>query len=50
MLSLPKVNSTMHGPKSFRYFAAKTWNALPDAIRAEAGTRTFLHDIHRLKF
>ena len=28
MLSLPKVKSTKHGLRSFRYFAAKTWNAL----------------------
>ena len=34
MLSLPKVRSTKHGLRSFRYFAAKTWNALPDSIRA----------------
>ena len=49
-LSLPKINSTKHGLKSFRYFAAKTWNALPDAMRAKAGTITFFHDTGRLKF
>ena len=36
MLSLPKVRNTKHGLRSFRYFAAKTWNALPDSIRAMA--------------
>ena len=41
MLSLPKVRSTKHGLRSFRYFVAKTWNALPDSIRAMAGTREF---------
>ena len=41
MLSFPKVRSTKYGLRSFRYFAAKTWNALPDSIRAMAGTREF---------
>ena len=45
MLSLPKVRSTKHGLRSFRYFAAKTWNALPDLIRTMAGTREFLRSI-----
>ena len=39
MLFLPKVRSTKHGLRSFRYFHAKTWHALPDSIRAMAGTR-----------
>ena len=41
MLSLPKVRSTKNGLRSFRYFAAKTWNALPDSNRAMASTREF---------
>ena len=50
MLSLPKVRSTKHGLRSFRYFAAKTWNALPDSIRAMAGTREFLRSIRYVAF
>ena len=50
MLSLPKVRSTKHGLRSFRYFAAKTWNALPDSIRAMAGTREFLRSIRHVAF
>ena len=46
MLSLPEVRSTKHGLRFFRYFAAKTWNALPDSIRAMAGTREFLSIRH----
>ena len=49
MLSLPKLNSTKHGLKPFRYFAAKTWNALPNAIRDKAGTRRLLQDIRPLQ-
>ena len=50
MLSLPKVRSTKHGLRSFRCFAAKTWNALPDSIRAMAGTREFLRSIRYVAF
>ena len=50
MLSLPKVRSTKRGLRSFRYFAAKTWNALPDSIRAMAGTREFLGSIRHVAF
>ena len=50
MLSLPKVRSTKHGLRSFRYFAAKTWNALPDSIRAMAGIREFLRSIRYTGF
>ena len=33
---LPKVNITTYGLKSWRYTAAKIWNALPDQFRAAA--------------
>ena len=32
-LSLPKVNTTRYGLKSWRYFAAKKWNELSNDIR-----------------
>lgn len=47
---LPKVRSTKHGFRSFRYFAAKTWNALPDSFHAMAGTREFLRSIRYVAF
>ena len=50
MLSLPKVSSTKYGLRSFRYFAAKPWNALPDSIRAMAGKREFLRSIRYVTF
>jgi len=37
MLYLPRVGGTKHGLKSFRCFAAKTWNALSETTRAMAG-------------
>ena len=37
MLSLPKVRSTKHGLRSFRYFAAKTWNAQPAGFDSRHG-------------
>ena len=37
-LSLPKVNTTKYGLKSWRYFAAKKWNELSNDIRIKVGT------------
>ena len=34
ILELPKVNTTTYGLKSWRYTAAKIWNALLDQFRA----------------
>lgn len=50
MLYLPRVGSTKRGLRSFRFFAAKTWNTLPETIRAVAGTNDFLRKIHRVRF
>ena len=36
-LSLPKVNTTRYGLKSWRYFAAKKWNELSNDIRIKVG-------------
>ena len=38
ILSLPKVNTTKYGLKSWRYFVAKKWNELANNIRVKAGT------------
>ena len=39
ILSLPKVDTTKYGLKSWRYFAAKIWNELTNDIRIKAGTK-----------
>ena len=40
ILELPKLNTTTYGLKSWRYTAAKIWNALLDQFRAAA-----LHEV-----
>ena len=41
ILKLPKVNTTTYGLKSWRYTAAKIWNALPDQFRATSNITKF---------
>ena len=41
ILELPKVNTTTDGLKSWRYTAAKIWNALPHQFRAANKIGTF---------
>ena len=50
ILSLPKVNTTKYGLKSWRYFAAKKWNELANDIRIKAGTNEVKNKIRLLKF
>ena len=50
ILSLPKVNSTKHGLNSFKYYAAKQWNMLPDEVRDKAGTKEFIRLVRNLDF
>ena len=50
VLSLPKVNTTKYGLKSWRYFAAKTWNELTNDIRIKTGTNEMKNKIRSLKF
>ena len=50
ILSLPKVNTTKYGLKSWRYFAAKKWNELANDIRIKAGTNEVKDKIRSLKF
>ena len=38
ILSMPKVNTTKYGLKSWRYFVAKKWNEPANNIRVKAGT------------
>ena len=49
ILELPKVNTTTYGLKSWRYTAAKIWNALPDQFRA-ANIGTFKNLMSKLDF
>jgi len=39
ILSLPKINTTDYGLRSWRYFAAKKWNELANDIRSKVGTK-----------
>ena len=50
ILSLPNVNTTKYGLKSWRYFAAKKWNELANDIRIKAGTIEVKNKIRLLKF
>ncbi len=49
-LSLPKVNSPKYGLNSFKYYAAKQWNMLPEEVRDKAGTKDFIKRIRNLDF
>ena len=49
-LSIPKVNTTRYGLKSWRYAAAKQWNMLPRDIRSMAGSKDFLKKIRQTDF
>ena len=50
ILSLPKVNTTKYGLKSWRYFGAKKWNELANDIRIKADTNEVKDNIRLLKF
>ena len=50
MLALPKVNTTKFGLKSWRYFATKIWNKLPNEIRAMVGKNEFVRRIRTVNF
>ena len=39
--SIPQVRTTRYGLNSFKYFAAKTWNELPDHFRKETSFNQF---------
>ena len=50
ILSLPKVNTTQYGLKSWRYFSAKKWNELANDIRIKVATNEVKNKIRLLKF
>ena len=39
-----------HGLNSFKYYAAKQWNMLPDEVRDKAGTKEFIRLVRNLDF
>ena len=49
-LSLPKVNTTKHGLNSFRYFAAKQWNSIPNELRLKAGDPEFNKQVRNFNY
>jgi len=50
VLSLPKVNTTKYGLKSWRYFAAKKWNEVSNEIRIKVGINEIVNRIRLLNF
>ena len=50
VLSLPKVDTTKYGLKSWRYFAVKKWNELSNDIRIKAGTNQIVNRIRSSRF
>ena len=50
VLSIPKVNTTKKGLKSWRYFAPRQWNNLDNSIRSQAGTTDFVRTIRNETF
>ena len=46
ILELLKVNTTTYGLPSWRYTAAKIWNALPDQFHAANNIETFRPGSH----
>ena len=49
-LSIPKVNTSRYGLKSWRYAVEKHWNTLPWDIRSVAGSKDFLKKIRQTDF
>ena len=48
LLSLPKVNTTNYGLKSWTYQAARLWNALPNNFRCINKYNSFKKDVSKL--
>ena len=47
-VQLPRVNSTKHALRSWRYSAAKLWNNLPNEIRLIIEYKLFCKEIKKL--
>ena len=50
LLNVPRVNTTTYGLHSFRYFASKLWNSLPNSLRTAPTTNAFKLAVNQIKF
>ena len=50
MLSVPKVNTTKYGLNSFKYFAVKQWNSIPNELRLKVGGLEVNKQVRNIKF
>ena len=50
ILKLATPKTTTYGLNSFKYFAAKNWNSLPESVRTEATILSFKQKITNLRF
>ena len=48
LLNVPRVNTTTYGLHSFRYFAPKLWNSLPNSLRTAPTTNAVA--VNQIKF
>ena len=50
ILKLATPKSIAYGLNSFKYFAAKNWNSLPESVRTEPTILSFKQKIRNLRF
>lgn len=50
MLSVPKLNTTKYGLNSFKYFAVKQWNSIPNELRSKVGGLEVNKQVRNIKF
>ena len=50
LLNVPRVTTTTYGLHSFRYFASKLWNSLPNSLRTAPMTNAFKLAVNQIKF
>ena len=50
LLNVPRVNTTTYGLHSFRYFASKLWNSLPNSLRTAPTTNAFKLALKQIQF
>ena len=48
ILTLPKVNGTTYGLRSWYYMATKLWNSFPDSLRTVTSHKSFKTKIDKL--
>ena len=50
LIKLVTPKTTTYGLNSFKYFAAKNWNSLPESVRTEPTMLSFKQKITNLSF